>query len=108
MRNLFDQYKHPENQLTHALFCALKEDRALLTKFIKLTLGQPLPEGCITVIEQSLPGDSAIIRSEELSELEDSGLPDACVYTDDWVLVVESKLAAPLKVERKRSIFPTL
>jgi hypothetical protein len=52
----------------------------------------------LTVIEQSLPGDSAIIRSEEQSELEARGLPDACVYTSDWALVVESKLAAPLTV----------
>lgn len=45
------------------------------------------------------PCDSAIIRGEEQSEFADRrGLPDACVYTSDWALVVESKLAAPLTV----------
>jgi hypothetical protein len=99
MRNLFDQYRHPENQLTHALFSALEADRVLLRKFVTWVLKRPTPGGRLTVIEQSLPGDSAVIRVEEQSEFTDRrGLPDACVYTADWALVVESKLAAPLTV----------
>jgi hypothetical protein len=98
MRNLFDQYRHPENQLTHALLSALDADKRLLRKFVAWVIKRPAPGGRLTVIEQSLPGDSSIIRSEEQSELEARGLPDACVYTSDWALVVESKLAAPLTV----------
>ena len=34
MRNIFDQYSHPENRLTHALASCLAEDRKLLRRFV--------------------------------------------------------------------------
>ena len=101
MRNLFDQYKHPENQLTHALFSALDADRALLRRFLRWVLKRAAPGGRLTVIEQSIPGDLIATRGEERSELDARrGLPDACVHTAHWALVVESKLTATLSAEQ--------
>jgi hypothetical protein len=34
MRNLFDQYTHPENRLTHALVSSIAQDQYLLREFI--------------------------------------------------------------------------
>ena len=34
MRNVFEQYIQAENQLTHALFSALENDRILLSSFL--------------------------------------------------------------------------
>ena len=103
MRNRFDQYKHPENQLTHALFSALDADRVLLRRFLYWVLKGPAPGGRFTIIEQSLPGDSVTVRGEEKAELQSRrGLPDACVHSADWALVVESKLAARLTTDQLR------
>jgi len=103
MRNLFDQYRHPENQLTHALFSALDADRPLLRKFLHWVRKKPQPKGRLSVIEQSLPGDPMIGRREEEDDMSDArGLPDACVHTAEWALLVESKLAAALTLGQLR------
>jgi hypothetical protein len=103
MRNLFDQYRHPENQLTHALFSALDADRQLLRKFLRWVRKKPQPKGQLIIIEQSLPGDPLIAQREEENDVDDRrGLPDACVHTAEWALVVESKLAAALTLGQLR------
>lgn len=100
MRNLFDQYKEPENRLTHALMTVLHEDRALLSRFIKWATGKPAPSPLqtLTVLEQSLPGE------EELQDVEDQerkGLPDGCIHDDNgWALLIESKIAARLTMRQ--------
>jgi len=35
MRNIFDQYTHPENRLTHALMSSLAADPELLRSFVR-------------------------------------------------------------------------
>lgn len=40
MRNIFDQYDAPENQLTHALGCCLQHDRRLLKQFVIWVTGR--------------------------------------------------------------------
>jgi hypothetical protein len=98
MRNIFDQYKHPENRLTHALVCCLVEDQDLLKRFVRWTVGDRLPESWrLTVLEQQLPGEEE--PSEE--EAEERGLPDAWIHDDkSWALIIESKIAAPLSTDQ--------
>lgn len=103
MRNLFDQYKHPENRLTHALMTSLHEDRDLLVKFIEWATGKPAPPHPLTfkVLEQSLPGAD---EPQEAEGSEADGLPDGCIYDENgWALLIESKIAAPLKTGQLRS-----
>lgn len=96
MRNLFDQYKQPENQLTHALVSALHEDSILLDQFAHWATGEKPPKG-LKIVEQRLPGEAE--SSEE--ETERRGLPDAWIHNDDdWCLLVESKVTAPLKADQ--------
>jgi hypothetical protein len=44
MRNVFDHYSQAENQLTHALFTALDNDRNLLGSFVKDICGSKHPK----------------------------------------------------------------
>lgn len=101
MRNVFDQYVHPENRLTHALACCLAEDPALLASFLRW-LGVVPPRGeRLHVVEQRLPGEP-----EELiegSEVLERRLPDAWIYTDSgWALLIESKIASPIDAAQRR------
>jgi hypothetical protein len=93
MRNVFDQYSQPENRLTHALACALSEDRDLLRAFLRFALGRaaPSPRG-LEVVEQQLPGESEPSDDESHTQ----GLPDAWIYDESsgWALLIESKVAA--------------
>ncbi len=96
MRNLFDQYMHPENRLTHALMTSLNEDRALLGKFIKWATDYSAPcapQG-LKVIEQALPGEE---EQQDVEELASKGLPDGCIHDGNgWALLIESKIKAHL------------
>lgn len=102
MRNVFDQYRHAENRLTHAFFTALDRDRALLADFLKRFVpsarGQKAPSLSISV--QTIPG------MPELSEQDESdrrGIPDAWIHNgEDWCLVVEAKINAPLTADQLR------
>ncbi len=100
MRSLFDQYKTPENRLTHALASCLAEDTMLLRRFVKWTTGRRAPRtGQIEVIEQQLPGDPEVAEDEA----ERRGLPDMCISVgDEWCLAVESKVMARLTVAQLR------
>ncbi len=106
MRNIFDQYTHPENRLTHALVSSIAHDQYLLREFIKWTIGHSLAKKeTIYVIEQSLP--------EQLEGSEDEasrkGLPDACIYTDNgWILIIESKVAAKVSISQLNRHIDTL
>ena len=92
MRNLFDQYIHPENRLTHALVSSIANDQYLLREFIKWTTGNTIAKKeTIHVIEQSLPDQ----LEESKDEASRKGLTDACAFTGDgWILIIESKVAA--------------
>lgn len=94
MRNLFDQFKQPENRLTHALMCSLHEDPRLLKRFIRWATGESAPAGDLQLIEQSLPGEEEI---EELTEQQRRGLPDGWIFNEEgWALLIESKIECRL------------
>jgi hypothetical protein len=93
MRSVFDQYQQPENQLTHALACALDEDRGLLTRFIKEIEGMVPPNiKHLKIFEQQVPGEDSSYSEEET---ERRGLPDAWIHDGEgWALLIESKVQA--------------
>lgn len=94
MRNVFDQYNHPENRLSHALAVCLDEDRALLRGFLAwVGVKPPARAQRFMIAEQSLPGDAP--ETEE--ETEPKGLPDIVIHDDEaWCLLIESKVQAAL------------
>jgi hypothetical protein len=103
LRNIFDQYNQPENRLTHALVSALGEDHKLLRKFVKWII-ETTPPKRLKIVEQQLPGEY------ELAELdyEKKGLPDAWIHDDDeWSLLIESKVAAPLRLDQLKRHYDT-
>ena len=94
VRNVFDQYKQPENRLTHSLATVLHEDTALLQSFLATFGLKPHPPvRKLKVIEQSLPGIPELAGSETLSQ----GLPDAVIFSEEgWALIIESKISDAL------------
>ena len=106
MRNIFDQYRHHENRLTHALACCLSEDRALLTAFIGWAGHPILPrkDASLHVVEQRLPGQPEVAEEEEKEEAERSGLPDAWIFDQEgsWALLIESKVKSPIDPKQLR------
>ncbi len=99
MRNIFDQYEHPENRLTHALGCALHEDARLLRGFVFRCTGQRFRgRDGLHIVEQYVPGD---VADSDLDERR--GLPDLWIYADSrWALLIESKVAAPVRTDQLR------
>lgn len=103
MRNIFDQYLHPENRLTHGLVCALCEDRKLLNNFVRWVTGVSPPKG-LSVVEQQLPGESELNEDEA----EKRELPDAWLYNNEnWSLIIESKVSVPLKNDQLKRHYNT-
>ncbi|RLA50126.1 MAG: hypothetical protein DRR42_14000, partial [Gammaproteobacteria bacterium] len=103
MRNIFDQYSQPENRLTHAIVSALGEDTRLLRKFVKW-ITEATPPKRLKIVEQQLPGEY------ELAEMdyEKKGLPDAWIHdNDEWSLLIESKVAAPLSLDQLERHYST-
>jgi len=107
MRNLFDQYKHPENRLTHALLTALHEDRELLNQFIPWAIGRQsgIDANHLYLLEQALPGVEEPPEAEASnSVLTRKGLPDGCIFNghdeNSWSLLIESKIAATLTIDQ--------
>lgn len=97
MRNVFNQYTQPENQLTHALACALAEDDRLLRRFVRWATGKAAPASRLRIVEQQRPGEES--GPEEGAR----GIPDAWIFNDEgWALLVESKIAAPLSAAQLR------
>lgn len=110
MRNVFDQFKEPENRLTHALMTSLNEEPELLRKFVFWATGSKAPKDGLSLLEQSLPGKSE--ETDESGEAEQTGLPDGCIHNEEsWALVIESKIASPLdagQLKRHRSTIERL
>jgi hypothetical protein len=98
MRNIFDQYSSPENRLTHALGCCLEKDRRLLRHFIRWLTGRTnLPWQKIKIVEQQIPGSPI----EDILE-DDRGIPDLWVFADEWSLIIENKVMAPVSADQLR------
>lgn len=83
MRNIFDQFKQPENRLTHALACCLQHDRNLLKSFLVdvLKLSPPV-SGKLRIIEQSLPDKFEKGSTNNFEADEGNGLPDMIIYDE--------------------------
>jgi hypothetical protein len=98
MRNVFDQYDQPENKLTHALVSALSNEPALLRPFLNWLGIRSVPLAAkLRVAEQQIPG--ILASGDEESE----GVPDACIFDGhEWIVLLESKVQAPLRVEQLR------
>lgn len=112
-KNIFDQYKHHENRLTHALLVTLDEDRHFLENFLRDIINKigadkttfPHNQAKKTVlIEQSVP-DSSGVDIRQITTNEDaetsSTIPDGLIVFNDevsparsWALVIESKINA--------------
>jgi len=99
MRNIFDQYKHNENRLTHALATCFHESPSILTSFAKW-VDHPLPKHAAAVVRtQYKPGNPA----EPDVEQSDSTLPD--IWLDDaneWALVIENKIEHAITAKQLR------
>lgn len=97
MRNIFDQYDQYENRLTHALVCTLSNDPRLIGPFLKwLKVGSHPAVRQLRLVEQQIPG--VTVSGEEI---EDKGLPDACIFDEDgWALLFESKVQAPISLNQ--------
>lgn len=100
MRNVFDQFKEPENRLTHALMTSLSEEPELLRRFVIWATCSAAPKGRLNLQEQSLPGGERD-ETNETEEAERTGLPDGCIHFEEsWALVIESKIASPLEADQ--------
>lgn len=99
MRNIFDQYRQPENRITHALMTALQEDRKLLKLFLRELVGvtPPCQPDKLTVLEQQYPDEDE--PSED--ELERRGIPDGWIFDGDgWCVFIESKVIAKISIDQ--------
>ena len=99
MRNIFDQYKEPENRLSHALAVCLDKDRILLRDFLKyLRVTPPVRPPKLSIVEQSLPLDPPTLTTTAAEEeAERNGLPDIVIHDNEaWCLLIESKVKARL------------
>jgi hypothetical protein len=109
MRNIFDNYKHRENQLTHALACCLHEDRSLLGAFLRWVEAPKRKSSIddLIVLEQSLPGQPPDAELE--ADGERKGLPDLVIHDgDQWCVAIESKLETVLTDDQLRRHRSTL
>jgi hypothetical protein len=98
MRNVFDQYNHPENRLTHALVSVLAADPVLCRRFVHWATGERAPGARLDIIEQTLPGEE---EPSDEEEAERRGLPDGWIHDGtNWALVVESKIESPLNPDQ--------
>jgi hypothetical protein len=102
LRNIFDQYRHAENRLTHAFFTALDRDRTLLASFLQqfVKSGRSQKASELSVSVQTIPGKP---EEPEQEENDRRGIPDAWIHNgEDWCVVVEVKINAPLTADQIR------
>lgn len=101
MRNIFDQYRHHENRLTHALVTCLCESRPLLESFAAL-VDHAIPKNAsINFSEQHRPGETQELPEDEA---ERRGLPDAWIDDgEDWALVIESKVQHKISLDQLKA-----
>jgi len=105
-RNVFDQYEHAENRLTHALLCALSHDRELLSRFLHhYAKGAKFDRRTLKVVEQTIPGIPEPTVFKDLTK----SLPDGVIFEDRkqdtkinskrntiHALIIESKITSRL------------
>ena len=95
MRNIFDQYKQPENKLTHALACTLVNEPKLIRPFLKWLKVDKVPHlKDIQIGIQQSPGQEAIEEKQGKG-----GLPDMCFFDDKgWAALVECKVQSNISI----------
>lgn len=100
MRNVFDQYRQSENQLSHALATVLTMENALCRRFVRWLADFETPRGAkLSVEQQRVPGIAAV----EPEEGDRKGLPDICIHADsDWCVAIESKVGSSLTADQLR------
>lgn len=97
MRNLFDQFQQPENQLSHALASVLTVNPLLCLRFVEWLSGKRVPERSqLVVVQQTIPGTVTTRPDPD----ERRGLPDICIHDGDWCLAIENKVDAPLTTDQ--------
>ena len=109
MRNVFDQYSQPENCVTHALMCALNEDRKLLYSFLKDIARQipPTKSRLLVISEQSYPGAVGSVEIDENAE-KMRRIPDAWITAgEEWCLVIENKVLDDPKIRQLKGHLST-
>jgi hypothetical protein len=96
MRNVFDQYQHPENRLTHALACCLDADPRLMRSFLSFVMDKDGGgQSDLRIVEQQLPG----MPADETEESANGSLPDAWIYGEsDWALLIEAKVQSKIEL----------
>ena len=89
--NVFDQYEHTENRLSHALGITLDRAKEFRTIFLKEFTGQSQPGSDAKVILQ-MAGGTAEINGEKC------GIPDLAIIDEknDQGVIMEVKVGAPL------------
>ncbi len=94
-RNIFDQYKQPENRVTHALGHAIASNQELLVDFVGFLLDRPCPRGCHVELQKSRVGPAEGTRDAD--ETGDT-LPDLWIYSEEkeFACVIENKITADL------------
>jgi len=107
-RNLFDQYSHAENRLTHALLCALTFERKLLSTFLRQYVrGVKFERKLLKVSEQTFPEISEPTTDLEIRK----SLPDGIIFesavhgkNDEkrHALIIESKITTRLTNDQLR------
>jgi len=112
IRNIFDQYTHQENRLTHALVQVLARDedlaREFLARFVPGLKVPPKHELCFSC--QRSPEQEAEPEEAKSAEEEGTrGIPDFWVYQmgsegkPEWAVFCECKVTAPLQAEQLRN-----
>jgi hypothetical protein len=105
IRNLFDQYRQPENRLTHALAQILARDQHLTRDFVRVAVGVDPPDGLLSLSCQAAPGDLQPPPDEE--DVERHGIPDLWIWSEahGWAVLCESKVtAAPTREQLTRHV----
>ena len=97
MRNIFDQYRHIENRVSHALAHAAASDSALSEEFARFLTGERGPLGVLQVSVQRLP-DAPLTLDASVEEAISSSLPDIWFVTSDsrFCCAIENKVETDL------------
>ena len=92
--NIFDQYSHLENRLTHALGVTLERSKSFRNAFIAAFS----PPG--TRLKKNPRIELQLAKGSRVKD-EVTGIPDLAIVDDeDNAVIIESKVAAPLKVSQ--------
>jgi len=114
IRNVFNQYQHQENRLTHALVQVLARNPRLTREFLRRFVDgfAPAPGEEILISCQRFPDqESERLPEDEALQQENAGrgIPDFWMYRKSadngpgWAVICECKVQARLEAEQLRS-----